>query len=163
MLAYALEVAADQIATFVGGKAGLLGEGERLPEPKGEGEDSMNGVVKADDEPPKGADADGDVVMKTEEEGEEGPDEEGSAPEPTSPAAPSPLAPPEPSSPSANTSSAPPPAADAAGEESEDPMLKRLRLNLLALAKRAPLDQIMKLPPELVPAHLRHIVPTADT
>ena len=61
--------------------------------------------------------------------------------------------------------SAPPPAADAtgpAGEEDEDPVLKKLRLNLLALAKRAPLDQIMKLPPELVPAHLRHIVPTAD-
>ena len=64
-----------------------------------------------------------------------------------------------------NTSSAPPPATDAtgaAGEEGEDPVLKKLRLNLLALAKRAPLDQIMKLPPELVPAHLRHIVPTAD-
>ncbi|OJT09186.1 Bromodomain-containing protein 9 [Trametes pubescens] len=48
------------------------------------------------------------------------------------------------------------------GEGEEDPTLKKLRLNLLALAKRAPLDQIMKLPAELVPAHLRHIVPTAD-
>lgn len=47
-------------------------------------------------------------------------------------------------------------------EGEEDPTLKKLRLNLLALAKRAPLDQIMKLPAELVPAHLRHIVPTAD-
>ncbi|KAI8977731.1 hypothetical protein BD414DRAFT_524360 [Trametes punicea] len=47
-------------------------------------------------------------------------------------------------------------------DEREDPELRRLRLNLLALAKRAPLDQIMKLPPELVPAHLRHIVPTMD-
>ncbi|OBZ72828.1 hypothetical protein A0H81_06717 [Grifola frondosa] len=50
---------------------------------------------------------------------------------------------------------------EAAAEESaEDALMKRLRLNLLALAKRAPLDQITKLPTELVPPHLRHIVPT---
>jgi len=35
-----------------------------------------------------------------------------------------------------------------------------LRMNLIALAKRAPLDQIAKMPPELVPPHLRSIVPT---
>ncbi|KAI0668133.1 hypothetical protein C8Q78DRAFT_980782 [Trametes maxima] len=52
---------------------------------------------------------------------------------------------------------------DASEPADEDPVLKKLRLNLLALAKRAPLDQIMKLPPELVPAHLRHIVPTASS
>ena len=81
-----------------------------------------------------GADADGDVVMKSEDE-----DGDGDA--------------------------APPASNGAASEpqvEAEDPIMKKLRLNLLALAKRAPLDQIMKLPPELVPAHLRHIVPTAD-
>ncbi|KAI0643446.1 hypothetical protein C8Q79DRAFT_979029 [Trametes meyenii] len=52
---------------------------------------------------------------------------------------------------------------DASEPADEDPVLKKLRLNLLALAKRAPLDQIMKLPPELVPAHLRHIVPTTSS
>ncbi|KAI0263548.1 hypothetical protein BC834DRAFT_971243 [Gloeopeniophorella convolvens] len=35
-----------------------------------------------------------------------------------------------------------------------------LRMNLIALAKRAPLDQIARMPPELVPPHLRHLVPT---
>ena len=35
-----------------------------------------------------------------------------------------------------------------------------LRLVLLALAKRAPLDQIARMPAELVPAHLRRVVPT---
>lgn len=43
----------------------------------------------------------------------------------------------------------------------EDPLVTRLRLNLLALAKRAPLDQIAKLPVELVPERIRGIVPTA--
>ncbi|KAI9440279.1 hypothetical protein F5148DRAFT_1258736 [Russula earlei] len=35
-----------------------------------------------------------------------------------------------------------------------------LRMNLIALAKRAPIDQIAKMPSELVPPHLRHIIPT---
>jgi len=35
-----------------------------------------------------------------------------------------------------------------------------LRMNLIALAKRAPLDQIAKIPQELVPPHLRHVIPT---
>ncbi|KAI0298221.1 hypothetical protein BC826DRAFT_1103155 [Russula brevipes] len=35
-----------------------------------------------------------------------------------------------------------------------------LRMNLIALAKRAPLDQIARMPPELVPPHLRRVVPT---
>ncbi|KZT05807.1 uncharacterized protein LAESUDRAFT_813318 [Laetiporus sulphureus 93-53] len=48
------------------------------------------------------------------------------------------------------------------GEE-EDPRMRQLRLNLLALAKRAPLDQIAKLPPELVPERLRTVVPTIDS
>jgi bromodomain-containing protein 7/9 len=43
----------------------------------------------------------------------------------------------------------------------EDPVVKRLRMNLLALAKRAPLDRIAKLPIALVPEDIRGIVPTA--
>ena len=43
----------------------------------------------------------------------------------------------------------------------EDALVKRLRMNLLALAKRAPLDRIAKLPIELVPEDIRGIVPTA--
>jgi bromodomain-containing protein 7 len=42
----------------------------------------------------------------------------------------------------------------------EDSVLRDLRLNLLALAKRAPLDKIARLPAELVPEHIRHYVPT---
>ncbi|KAG0696484.1 hypothetical protein DFH29DRAFT_950735 [Suillus ampliporus] len=42
----------------------------------------------------------------------------------------------------------------------EDPVAKKLRLMLLALAKRAPLDKIAPLPAALVPAHIRKIVPT---
>ncbi|KAG2744848.1 hypothetical protein P692DRAFT_20837219 [Suillus brevipes Sb2] len=42
----------------------------------------------------------------------------------------------------------------------EDPIVKKLRLTLLALAKRAPLDKIAPLPAALVPAHIRKIVPT---
>ncbi len=42
----------------------------------------------------------------------------------------------------------------------EEPALRNLRLNLLALAKRAPLDTIARLPKDLVPAHIRHFVPT---
>ncbi|KAI0300709.1 hypothetical protein B0F90DRAFT_1722600 [Multifurca ochricompacta] len=44
------------------------------------------------------------------------------------------------------------------GEKEQD-LEKELRMNLIALAKRAPLDQIAKIPPELVPSHLRHVVP----
>ena len=50
-------------------------------------------------------------------------------------------------------------------EESSGPKERRdleteLRMNLIALAKRAPLDQIARMPSELVPPHLRHVVPT---
>lgn len=47
--------------------------------------------------------------------------------------------------------------------ESEDSMTRNLRLNLLALAKRAPLDTIARLPMDLVPEHIRHFVPTLAT
>ncbi|RPD66425.1 hypothetical protein L226DRAFT_479067 [Lentinus tigrinus ALCF2SS1-7] len=121
MLAYALDVAADEIARLA--REGVGGPGLKEEEEEEEEEESGE-AVKAPD-----ADADGDVVMKTEGERD------------AAPAAPAPSVP---------------------KESGEDPVLKKLRLNLLALAKRAPLDQIMKLPPELVPAHLRHIVPTQD-
>lgn len=52
---------------------------------------------------------------------------------------------------------------DAEGQADEDPVLRKLRLNLLALAKRAPLDQIAKLPTDLVPEYIRHVVPTTDS
>jgi bromodomain-containing protein 7/9 len=42
----------------------------------------------------------------------------------------------------------------------EDAVLRDLRLNLLALAKRAPLDSLAKLPMELVPPHIRHFIPS---
>lgn len=45
----------------------------------------------------------------------------------------------------------------------EDRTLRNLRLNLLALAKRAPLDTIARLPLDLVPEHIRHYIPTLDT
>ena len=45
----------------------------------------------------------------------------------------------------------------------EDPSLRNLRLNLLALVKRAPLDTIAQLPKDLVPAHIRHFVPTTSS
>ncbi|EKM51004.1 uncharacterized protein PHACADRAFT_262946 [Phanerochaete carnosa HHB-10118-sp] len=44
----------------------------------------------------------------------------------------------------------------------EDPLLRKLRLNLLSLAKRAPLDKISRLPSDLVPEAIRHIVPTIE-
>ena len=47
--------------------------------------------------------------------------------------------------------------------ESEDALTRNLRLNLLALAKRAPLDTIARLPMDLVPEHIRHFVPTLAT
>lgn len=47
------------------------------------------------------------------------------------------------------------------GEQvAEDARLREVRLNLLALAKRAPLDKIARLPADLVPEHIRHFVPT---
>lgn len=46
------------------------------------------------------------------------------------------------------------------GSGVEDPVLRNLRLNLLALAKRAPLDTIARLPKDLVPEHIRQYVPT---
>ena len=46
---------------------------------------------------------------------------------------------------------------------SEDALTRNLRLNLLALAKRAPLDTIARLPMDLVPEHIRHFVPTLAT
>lgn len=39
---------------------------------------------------------------------------------------------------------------------------QELRLNLIALAKRAPLDMIAKMRKELLPEHLRGVVPTLD-
>jgi len=44
----------------------------------------------------------------------------------------------------------------------EDTALRNLRLNLLALAKRAPLDTIAHLPLELIPEHIRPCIPTLD-
>jgi bromodomain-containing protein 7/9 len=52
---------------------------------------------------------------------------------------------------------------DLDSSESEDPLIRNLRLNLLALAKRAPLDTIARLPMDLVPEHIRHFVPTLAT
>ncbi|KAI9449353.1 hypothetical protein BJY52DRAFT_1192631 [Lactarius psammicola] len=51
------------------------------------------------------------------------------------------------------------------GEAEENAIKERdleteLRMNLIALAKRAPLDQLAKIPQELVPPHLRHVIPT---
>ena len=45
-------------------------------------------------------------------------------------------------------------------EVKEQDLETELRMNLIALAKRAPLDQIAKIPQELVPPHLRHVIPT---
>ena len=42
----------------------------------------------------------------------------------------------------------------------EQDLETELRMNLIALAKRAPLNQIAKIPQELVPPHLRHLIPT---
>ncbi|CAA7264461.1 unnamed protein product [Cyclocybe aegerita] len=51
-------------------------------------------------------------------------------------------------------------AGDGGAMSEEDPGIRNLRLNLLALAKRAPLDTIARLPKDLVPEHIRHFVPT---
>jgi len=53
--------------------------------------------------------------------------------------------------------------ADTSGGDIENDGMKKARLNLIAIAKRAPIDKIAKLPPELVPPHIRHIVPTLST
>ncbi|KAI0073975.1 hypothetical protein K474DRAFT_1665959 [Panus rudis PR-1116 ss-1] len=45
-------------------------------------------------------------------------------------------------------------------EDEEEKMMHKLRMNLLALAKRAPLDLVARLPAELVPSHIRAFVPT---
>lgn len=70
--------------------------------------------------------------------------------------------------PDANSSQSPsqspspsPPKTEPDADTEEDPLVKRLRMNLLALAKRAPMDRIAKLPVELVPENIRGIVPTA--
>ncbi|KAI0631373.1 hypothetical protein C8Q77DRAFT_1159174 [Trametes polyzona] len=135
MLAYALEYAAEEIAR--------LARGERARPTS----DSASGSEEKPAAAEK-ADLDGDVVMKTEEDS-------------------APLSRARSTSVAAPADGQEEKGADEEEEEEEegeeDPELKRLRLNLLALAKRAPLDQIMKLPPALVPAHLRHIVPTADS
>jgi len=41
----------------------------------------------------------------------------------------------------------------------EDPVLRNIRLNLLALAKRAPFDKLALLPRDLVPEQIRHAIP----
>ncbi|KAH9933690.1 hypothetical protein B0H21DRAFT_759894 [Amylocystis lapponica] len=51
-------------------------------------------------------------------------------------------------------------ASGAGADGEEGPVLKKVRLNLLALAKRAPLDKIARLPADLVPEYLRNVVPT---
>ncbi|KAJ3733568.1 hypothetical protein DFJ43DRAFT_1023331 [Lentinula guzmanii] len=45
----------------------------------------------------------------------------------------------------------------------EDLVLRNIRLNLLALAKRAPLDTVALLPRELIPEQIRHVIPTLAT
>ncbi|KAH9940042.1 uncharacterized protein BXZ73DRAFT_43030 [Epithele typhae] len=128
MLAYALEVATQEIERLVReGHVRPAADGPAQTEPPSG--DAAASTAPASDGQQVGADADGDVVMKTGAE---------------------------------EAATADGIKAQAPAAAVEDAVLKQLRLNLLALAKRAPLDQIMKLPPELVPAHLRHIVPTAD-
>lgn len=135
MLAYALHIAGEDIARLARGdvKREFDSGGEEADEEMDEKDGGRSAETTDKEESEEASDVDGDVIMKTEDE------------EPAKGA----VAP-------VKTESA------AAEAEAEDPMLKKVRLNLLALAKRAPLDQIMKLPPQLVPAHLRHIVPTAD-
>ena len=45
----------------------------------------------------------------------------------------------------------------------EDLMMRHLRLNLLALAKRAPLEKVSRLPKDLIPEHIRMHVPMLET
>jgi bromodomain-containing protein 7/9 len=49
---------------------------------------------------------------------------------------------------------------ESTGSKERRDLETELRMNLIALAKRAPLDQIARMPSELVPPHLRHVVPT---
>jgi bromodomain-containing protein 7 len=49
---------------------------------------------------------------------------------------------------------------ESTGSKERQDLETELRMNLIALAKRAPLDQIARMPSELVPPHLRHVVPT---
>jgi bromodomain-containing protein 7/9 len=49
---------------------------------------------------------------------------------------------------------------DAEDKKNEESVLRTLRLNLLALAKRAPLEKIARLPADMVPEHIRLYVPT---
>ncbi|THU75935.1 hypothetical protein K435DRAFT_879963 [Dendrothele bispora CBS 962.96] len=46
---------------------------------------------------------------------------------------------------------------------SEDSVMRKIRLNLLALAKRAPIDTIARVPKDMVPEHIRQYIPTVDT
>ncbi|KAI0324847.1 hypothetical protein GY45DRAFT_1438799 [Cubamyces sp. BRFM 1775] len=139
MLAYALEYAADEIARLAGGRQ--IGSASAKAETAGEQEEQAQ------------TSQDEDVVMKTEEDVDAAP-----PPPPPPPARSSP----DVSSTATGDGALCVPASIQDGEDEEDPDMRKLRMNLLALAKRAPLDQIMKLPAELVPAHLRHIVPTLD-
>ncbi|KAI9060785.1 hypothetical protein FKP32DRAFT_1595107 [Trametes sanguinea] len=142
MLEYALQYAADEIARLARERAGPKLDGGR-----------------ADEDDKAQVDVEGDVVMKTEDDAVS---TTSPAPAPSAPAHSDSSASGAPNGVSASTEAA---AGNNPSEDdsNEDPALRKLRLNLLALAKRAPLDQIMRLPPELVPAHLRHIVPTADS
>lgn len=47
-----------------------------------------------------------------------------------------------------------------AGAPVDENLLEQLRVGLLRLARAVPVDQLAKLPPELVPMEIRHIVPT---
>lgn len=166
MLAYALGAAADEIARLAregGADADAAGKKE---EAEADGGEVMDISVKVEIEATeKGPDADGDIAMKTEGDDEDQvkddvqEEEEESSP---SPSAFAPSASAASSTPASNGTGTNAAASENENLNDEDPAMKKLRLNLLALAKRAPLDQIMKLPPELVPAHLRHIVPTTD-
>ncbi|VDB98086.1 unnamed protein product [Peniophora sp. CBMAI 1063] len=119
--------------------------------------------TKAEVEVVKKEDGDGDVVMRGEEE-EEGSDAErgralsatatasGQASSSVSVSAKAP------DSSAANVDTTSQPVTD-----DEDALLREARLNLIALAKRAPLDRIGPMPPHLValvPAHLRSGIPT---
>ena len=200
MLAYALEVAADELLRLARGEREVVSGADTADGERGNKLEDHDGArpepaphsaaateLAGGSEPQlQDRDVDGDVVMKTEDEPL--PDEGHAVAAPA--AASAALSPaPSPTSlpPAVNGSAAlhgtngstavtvssaveGEGSADAGAvslkeeveEEEEDPVFKKLRLNLLALAKRAPLDQIMKLPAELVPAHLRHIVPTTD-
>lgn len=65
--------------------------------------------------------------------------------------------------PASATTAEPTPTSVQATTDGEDPLLREVRLNLIALAKRAPLDRIAPMPAhlvQLVPAHLRAGIPT---